>query len=242
MVFRILYTIFIWLLENFLANNASDDYVDEKLLETYIQQIKENSNVDLVVVGYYNDYGSRKEPVSMQDKELTPSQSISYGQYSHYYGYVWNRIYKKSIIEENNLFFDQSLSYCEDHLFTYNYTFFCKSVKLLNDTLYFHRIVDNSLSVQYNIQSVIDVYHKEKSIFKKILLNSPDKEMHLVVKGIYRYRITHVLSMIYIDDNRGITPKERTLYLSSLFKIKNGTKLLDLFLSLLYKIKLSVKR
>lgn len=202
---------------NWITFIDSDDYIEASLLSVYMKQI--NEEVDLIVMGYINEYDNHSEPITIgNNKKCSMTQGLAYCQISKYYGYVWNRLYKRSIISKNRLTFDVNLSYCEDHYFSYCYSYYCNNILLLKDTLYHHRILKESLSTKYSLNSVIDIYHRERYIFSNILKENPDKTLKNVVKGIYRYRITDSLSIIYKKRHGKLSAKERALYISKLLQ------------------------
>ena len=53
-------------------------------------------------------------------------------------GYLWNKAFKREIIESNGLSFDENIKFKEDEVFILKYLCFAKNVKSLNDIGYFY--------------------------------------------------------------------------------------------------------
>ena len=58
----------------------------------------------------------------------------------------WNKVYKRNIIEENNIVFDKNIQIGEDLLFSITYLSYANNICILNEELY-NYTVDNSNSL-----------------------------------------------------------------------------------------------
>lgn len=68
---------------------------------------------------------------------------------------IWNKLYKHSIIHENQLHFEEEICHAEDALFSLDYFNSLKGdgkIVIINESLYFHRMeVKGSLVKDYNV-------------------------------------------------------------------------------------------
>lgn len=62
---------------------------------------------------------------------------------------IWNKIYRRSIIVDNQILFEEQMSAAEDFLFNINFYRFATNVSFIETPLYNHRIVSGSLSNTY---------------------------------------------------------------------------------------------
>lgn len=69
-------------------------------------------------------------------------------------GVIWAKVYKKSIVSNNNLLFLENLSYCEDSIFLKEFESNCNMKKSVDKKIYIYRINENSLVHQYNPEIV----------------------------------------------------------------------------------------
>ena len=109
----------------------SDDELKDSGIKTMIGCISDE--VDMVLAGieeYFED-GSLIYSVSVKINELmSPSESVQicYEKYSRYYrylGYMCIRLFRKKIIEDHRIRFDESISVKEDTLFIIQYLCNC---------------------------------------------------------------------------------------------------------------------
>lgn len=56
-----------------------------------------------------------------------------------YQGYLWNKLYRKDIIVDNHIEFEEGISYNEDKLFNLMYLLACKRIAVSNDVVYQYR-------------------------------------------------------------------------------------------------------
>lgn len=69
--------------------------------------------------------GWRRRATSKEDKVMSRQEFASYmieNPADFYYGVLWNKMYRRSIIEEYHIRMDTSISWCEDFLFNLEYT------------------------------------------------------------------------------------------------------------------------
>lgn len=104
----------------------SDDTLEPDALQLIYQSIS-NENVDLVIAGYnrYDEDGTKIFGMSNSAVELISHEATLEEMYaprsSNYQGYLWNKLFLKSIVGEAGLAFDESISFNEDRLFITQY-------------------------------------------------------------------------------------------------------------------------
>lgn len=129
----------------------SDDYVSPD----WVQRLYSiaSSNTDAFVNCNVWTVSSDGNPVLRYDSEDT--EPIVYmNSYFDLYASsldssLWNKIYSREIISENNLFFDENLRIGEDVVFNVEYYKHCKQIILVNSPLYFYCNNATSLTHTY---------------------------------------------------------------------------------------------
>lgn len=112
----------------------SDDAMKKNAIATMLKNIE---NVDLVVCSYYKEFNSRiRIPVERLEmlgeyssKEYLCNTLRDPGH--HYYGVVWNKMYRTDIIQSNNIRFDVEVNLGEDFIFNLSYLLCASKVKVL---------------------------------------------------------------------------------------------------------------
>lgn len=100
----------------------SDDYVVDEMFEK-MYQVAIADKSDLVVCDYYKVYGDKKERVSIN--RFTSNKDMLIGGLAA----AWNKLYKRSIINQYNLLFPKGLIYEDTE-------FFCKLIPHLQRISY----------------------------------------------------------------------------------------------------------
>ena len=156
----------------------ADDWISENSTKELVRAI-ESTNADLVVADFYRVVGkniSRKGSIlsndilSLQDYAEWMMESPA----DFYYGVLWNKLYRKRIIEENHIQMDINLSFCEDFVFNLEYLLHCKTIVPLQIPVYYYVKTDGSLVRQnMNIPNIIkmktNIYDYYNNFFKNIL-------------------------------------------------------------------------
>lgn len=165
-----------------------DDYIETNYLEIIDNNIK---NYDLLIFSYNNLYQNKKTKAFGENSILTKEKAQEYlVEDNKYCGYLWNKVFKKSIIDEMNIKFDTSVSMCEDLLFVYQYMKFIKEAKLIDDAI-----------INYRQRKSSAISKKVKGIDPKSLMKTYDyimndaetefvriKSESLYLKSYYKYR------------------------------------------------------
>lgn len=138
---------------------------DDMMTDTTVADVvSEMNNCDLLCFGYSELYKDKKiEIVSSSeiiDKKDFENRIILNNQIG---GYLWNKAFLKSIIEKNNIKFNEEIHFCEDLLFVINYFKYCKKLFYKNKSLYLYRMRKSSVSFDFfnkkNI-SILKSYEK----------------------------------------------------------------------------------
>ena len=112
-----------------------------------------------------------------------------------YYGVLWNKLYRKDIIEQYSIRMDENISYSEDMIFNLEYLLHVKSVAILKAPVYYYQytkgsLVDQSLNLSSTIKmkkSVIGYYNE---FFRKTF-DAPSYQERLPVIYGYLLAVSH---------------------------------------------------
>lgn len=168
----------------------SDDYVELDMYEKLYNKAKEKE-YDIVSCGNYNvseDYSIKKE-YNITCTYNNDLENIMFGKIA-----VWNKIYKKELLTNNNLEFKEKVWY-EDLAFTVKAIINSKTFAFINEPLYNYLIRQGSIMNNSNIKrnlEILDAFndileyikvHKNKKIFEKIEFLAID---HIYISAIVR--------------------------------------------------------
>lgn len=129
-----------------------DDSIDKDMYQSMIKNL-EIQDVDCVMCSFMSMFDDRNEENLFEeaDKKITDNESKkdlilkmvaaikedgSHNQIIM--GSACRCLFKKEILDKNNLKFDKDLKYSEDLLFVLEYLELCKSIYITNDIFYFY--------------------------------------------------------------------------------------------------------
>ena len=79
----------------------------------------------MVIADFYRVIGERVAQKGAIDEDglmdqVAFAENMMQNPADFYYGVLWNKLYKRSIIEEHQLRMDSSVSWCEDFMFNFD--------------------------------------------------------------------------------------------------------------------------
>lgn len=139
----------------------ADDWADTNLFNK-LYQTAEKEQADLVVCTRFDVYdmktfrSDRRKPairysgLSIFDAPELISDTTQF---------VWDKLFRRDIIEEHHIRFDARFRFTEDVLFLCQYKFFCKSISIIPDALCYHFQTARDTTAKYGptILNVPDV-------------------------------------------------------------------------------------
>ena len=146
----------------------ADDVVASDFVEQMVTDL-ERYDADMAAVGV-------EKNKLYEAKFFTSGQTVIYEKeealkqvFGVYEGFVCNKLYKKSLLQTNEIYLEQDITVCEDLLFNVNYLLCCKKVVYNSGKKYFYRQVENSASNTFDeikCQNKIDVYKRILELVK----------------------------------------------------------------------------
>lgn len=175
----------------------SDDLISDNCIEVLIENLL-NRDADLII-GKFKSFHEVEFP-NILNKTLS-SKSLNQRYYlkeiykKDVNKYVWNGLYKKSLIIDNQIFFEKDLKFAEDILWMTLIQFKAKKMFQVDKVTYFYRIYRESASViigknKEYVDNMILIIQKMHYYYKNLKLTS-------VEKGIIISRIRTFKNGIY---------------------------------------------
>ena len=142
-----------------------------------------------------------------------------------YYGVLWNKLYRRDIIERYGIRMDENISYSEDMIFNLEYLLHVKNIAILKAPVYYYQytkgsLVDQSLNLSSTIKmkkSVIGYYNE---FFRKTF-DTPAYQERLPV--IYGYLLAVSHDSLTLPFTPGIRKLNAGADLSSTLSGESGT-------------------
>lgn len=150
-----------------------DDCLEKNTLEVIKDKIENN---DMLIYGYKEKYVKKEYNFHMTENEKIENsyQTIQNVVSNKYGGYIFNKVFKKSIILKENLRFNTKIHMCEDMLFVINYLKHCNNIKIVENIMYIYRMRKTSAVWQKNEKyfTIFDAYDQIEEELKKLNIST----------------------------------------------------------------------
>ncbi len=166
----------------------ADDFIDSKALETLVVKYNQYNEPDLVMANFSKFETNGKiinqkatlallaDPFVLEDKILSRADIIDYVRHylrnpsSHAISYCWGKLFKLSIIKDNNIVINEGMYSLEDTIFMLKYLQHANNAVFVNKALYTYVLYDNPMSASMVISSV-DTMLNDLAMFKAETIN-----------------------------------------------------------------------
>lgn len=167
----------------------ADDAISTQAIEHLVRHL--NEGIDWVVGAYSYErsgLGQGKSTELFFSKQIqklilnSPNYKKLYRKYPVPFDdivlmTVWGKLYKRSIIVENQISFYTDLKVCEDVVFNYEYARRCRKVLTTSDVIYYYRKNENSASMRVD-ESRIQNLEKLLEHMRKLRMDADDDIQH----------------------------------------------------------------
>ena len=168
----------------------SDDEYDPNICELYYNEM-ESTNVDVITCKFNNIDDVNNRFIKNDEKSLEKIRIDKDVLYFNEF-MIWNKIYKKSILKENNLLFPDD-SYGEDFYFCKLYLLHCNSLILFSNYYGYNRFVQiESKSRNWELSELTEILNLNQKMYNELL------EYHNIdYSRLYREQIQSYIYKLY---------------------------------------------
>lgn len=171
----------------------SDDWMTPDATGLFVRAAAEYQ-CDMVIADFYRVIGERVSKKGAIEEEglmgrMGYAMSMMQKPADFYYGVLWNKLYKRSVIEKYQLQMDSSISWCEDFKFNLEYIRHIDTIYVLKVPVYYYvktkgSLVSQGMSMKKMIRMkrTMFVYYND---FYKELFGEEDYEKNK--SQIYRF-------------------------------------------------------
>ncbi len=156
----------------------ADDWIPADSTKVMVRAIEE-SGADLVTADFYRVVGNN----IARKGSITTSEVLTRQEYAewmmdspadYYYGVLWNKLYRRQIIEQYHLRMDKTLSFCEDFVYNLEYILRCRTIIPLQIPVYYYvktegSLVSQNLNFSRIVQMKTSIYEYYNAFFKQVL-------------------------------------------------------------------------
>lgn len=211
---------------NFISFIDSDDWVDKDFIKNLRSAlIQENSDMSACLFCRIKGTEGQRSEFDKKIEVITDKKYYNVLSENSFAGYATNKLFKRDIIINNQLFFDEKIFNGEDFPFTLEYTKYANKISFLKQDLYFYFFRDTSIMQTITLsQRFLSILYAREKALNFLSENAP--ECYDICKASYLSILSKVKYMsmankdkyidIYNDVNKKIKNNKK-----GIFKLKN---------------------
>ncbi|MBP3508822.1 glycosyltransferase [Oscillibacter sp.] len=171
----------------------SDDWITPDATSSLVRAA-ESGQCDLVVSDFYRVVGERvSQKGDIDDDSVMTREEYAAHMMENpadfYYGVLWNKLYRRSIVEAHHLRMDPEISWCEDFMFNLEYIRYAETFRALQVPIYYYvktkgSLANQSLTISKTVKMKLTVFEYYQRFFKSVL---DDEEYEKSRLKVYRF-------------------------------------------------------
>ena len=162
----------------FLQFVDSDDWLTADATKLMVRAAEE-TGCDLVIADFYRVVGemvSRKGDIDA-DQVIGREAFVGFmmeNPADYYYGVLWNKLYRREIVEVYEIRMDAKISWCEDFLFNLEYVRYATTFYALRTPVYYYvktkgSLVNQKISFARTVEMKLAMFECYNDFFKHVL-------------------------------------------------------------------------
>lgn len=176
----------------------ADDWLTPDATKLFVQSAV-NNDCDMVIADFYRVSGEKVSHKGDIEKEgiLSREEFANYmmeNPADFYYGVLWNKLFRRDLVEKHGLRMDPEISWCEDFIFNLEYIRHCRTIYALQVPVYYYVKTKGSLvnsqgaSINNTIRMKLNVFEYYHQFFKELY----DEEDYENVRfQVHRFFLTY---------------------------------------------------
>ena len=156
----------------------SDDWITPDATSSLVRAA-ESAQCDLVVSDFYRVVGERvSQKGDIDDDSVMTREEYAAHMMENpadfYYGVLWNKLYRRSIVETHHLRMDPEINWCEDFMFNLEYIRYAETFRALQVPIYYYvktkgSLANQSLTISKTVKMKLMVFEYYQRFFKSVL-------------------------------------------------------------------------
>ena len=173
----------------------SDDWITPNATKLLVDAAEQNG-CDMVIADFYRVVGERVshkgaiEGEGILSREAFAEEMME-NPADFYYGVLWNKLFRRDIVEKNKLRMDEKLSWCEDFLFNLEYIRYCEKLFVLQVPIYYYvrtkgSLASQGMSITKTVKMKLMLFEYYTDFYKQVLTEEEYQKKRLQV---YRFLV-----------------------------------------------------
>lgn len=155
----------------------ADDWLSAEASRLMVRAA-ERTGSDMVVTDFFrvvDKLASRKGDIDL-DRPITPEEYADFmieNPADYYYGVIWNKLFRRDVVEEHRLRMDPELSWCEDFIFNMEYIVHTRLIYPLRVPVYYYvktkgSLIEKSLTMGNIVRMKLSVIEYYDDFFRRV--------------------------------------------------------------------------
>ena len=173
----------------------SDDWLAPDATRLMVRRMEE-TGCDLVIADFYRvsgEFVSHKGDIE-EDGVMTQEEFAAHmmeNPADFYYGVLWNKLYRRELVERYELHMDREISWCEDFMFNLEYLRHAESICALRTPVYYYlkrrgSLVSQGMNLSKVIRTKLMVFEYYDNFYRHVL-DEEDYEKNRL--QVYRFLV-----------------------------------------------------
>lgn len=156
----------------------ADDWITPNATRLLVEAAEQH-HCDMVIADFYRVVGERVshkgaiEEEGILTKEAFATQMME-NPADFYYGVLWNKLFRREIVEKYKLRMDSAISWCEDFMFNLEYIRHCEVFYALQVPIYYYvktkgSLASQGMSISKTIKMKLMVFEYYNDFYKQVL-------------------------------------------------------------------------
>ena len=187
----------------------ADDWLPFDSTKLLVREMEEK-DVGMVVGDFYRVVGNKvskkgsiHEAGVITRNEYADKMMLTPADF--YYGVLWNKLYRRDIIEKHHLVMDTNISYCEDVIFNLEYLLHVRKIAVLKAPVYYYvktegSLVRQNLSLEKTVKMKTSVIKYYNEFYRNILDNDDYEERKPIIYGYLVAVSTDAFAIPFLSD------------------------------------------
>lgn len=173
----------------------SDDWITPNATKLLVEA-SQQYDCDLVIADFYRVVGERvSHKGDIEENDLMTKEEFAAHMIENpadfYYGVLWNKLFRRDIVEQYHLRMDSTISWCEDFMFNLEYILHADTFYALQVPIYYYvktkgSLVSQGMSLTNTIKMKLMVFEYYNNFYKHVLEEEDYEKNRLQV---YRFLV-----------------------------------------------------
>jgi len=189
----------------------ADDWIPFDSTKLMVREMEEKG-VEMVIGDFYrvvddkvSRKGSIREAGVLTRNEYADKMMLTPADF--YYGVLWNKLYRKEILDKYHITMDENISYCEDVIFNLEYLLHVTNVAVLKAPVYYYvktegSLVAQNLSLEKTVKMKTSVIRYYNDFYRNILDEEDYEERKPIIYGYLVAFSTDAFAIPFISGTR----------------------------------------